>query len=80
MAMTSKQVLKTIVEKTGLKKAMVAARLGISPQSLNGRIQESANGKDLTVALASVTARACDYKIVFVPTDTKLKEGWYEVE
>lgn len=78
--MNAKQVLRMILDNSGLKRTIIAARMGISPQLLNGRIQETTKGKDISVSLASETARACDYKLVFVPTDTKIKEGWYEVE
>lgn len=74
--MKAQEALEVIMDVMGLKKRRVAMRMGISPQALNGRLRQEGLG---SVATAEI-ARACDYKLVLVPADTKMKEGWYEVE
>ena len=75
--MRASEALEMIIQSAKLKKRQVAARMGISPQALNGRMKQQGG---LGTSATAEIAKACDYKLVLVPTNTKLKEGWFEVE
>ncbi|MBQ9593324.1 MAG: hypothetical protein IJR36_05560 [Lachnospiraceae bacterium] len=77
MAMRASEALEMIIQSAKLKKRQVAARMGISPQALNGRMKQQGG---LGTSAAAEIAKACVYKLVLVPANTKLKEGWFEVE
>ena len=65
------EALNHILKENGIKKATLAARLGISPQILNSRIHV----RNMTVDLASDTLAAINYRIVLLPDTVKVPKG-----
>lgn len=74
--MTHSEAIRTIMAKKGIRTGQAAARLDMPCNKFVGRIDyQTINIKKLNEVL-----RVLDYKLVVVPSDTRLKEGEYEIE
>lgn len=68
-------IIKTILKENGIRKTVLANRLGLDRRVLDCRLR----GENMTTKNAVETARALDYKIVVVPVNTNVREGWFEI-
>lgn len=71
------EALEAVMAAKGVKKAELARRRGVRPQSVNTLFSDQ---KRVSLELASQTARVLDYRVALVPCDRKLPEGSYELE
>ena len=71
------EALEAIMSEKGVKKAELARRRGVKPQSINTLFSDQ---KKVSLELAAQTARVIDYRVALVPFDKKLPEGSYELE
>ena len=76
--MTSKEVLKKIMEEEKVNGATLANRLGLSIATAWDRV--NGKKKDMSVAILASTLASLDYKLVAVPRETKVTSGSYVVE
>lgn len=76
--MNDKAMVKELMAKQNLKAVTLAGRLGITPQTLNGRLNDPAGKWFRTNLLVSIL-RALDYKLVAMPREGKLPAGAYEI-
>ena len=77
--MTSKEIVKTIMEQKNVSNAELAHQVGIKPTAMWDRLNNT-NSKDLNVALLSGMLRALGYKIQIVPYSKKNTDGVFEVD
>ena len=77
--MTSKEIVKTIMEQQGVSNAELAHRVGVKPTAMWDRLNNT-NSKDLNVALLDDMLRALGYKIQIVPFNKQTPDGGYEVK
>ena len=77
--MTSKEIVKTIMEQKNISNAELAHQVGIKPTAMWDRLNNT-NSKDLNVALLNGMLRALGYKIQIVPYNKKNTDGVFEVE
>lgn len=77
--MTSKEIVKAIMEQKNVSNAELAHQVGIKPTAMWDRLNNT-NSKDLNVALLGEMLRVLGYKIQIVPYDKKTGEGIYEVK
>lgn len=74
--MTTREALKTIMEKRGVGTNKLADRMGKPPRFISDRIRS----KNITILHLNELLRMLDYKIVLVPRETTEKEDWVRVE
>ena len=74
--MNAPDIIRDIVAKQGIQFSTVCSRLGINKNTLSERLRQ----RNPRVEKMSEMLRVIDYKLVAVPSNTSLKEGWYEVE
>lgn len=67
--------IREIMEKQGVGNAKLADRVGISAQAMSNRLSQNNISIDRLVEMLKVL----DYKVVLVPSETRMKDGWYEV-
>ena len=77
--MTSKEIVRTIMEEKNISNAELAHQVGVKPTAMWDRLNNT-NSKDLNVAVLSGMLRVLGYKIQIVPYDKKTGEGIYEVK
>ena len=77
--MTSKEIVKAIMEQKNVSNAELAHQVGIKPTAMWDRLNNT-NSKDLNVALLSGMLRVLGYKIQIVPYNKQATEGIYEVK
>lgn len=74
--MIGKDIIKAIMETKGVSNATLANRLSITQQALWDRLNNKKATKDLSTAVLVDMAAALDYKVVVVPRETRIKEGY----
>jgi hypothetical protein len=74
--MTTKDALKTIMEKRGVGTNKLADRMGKPPRFISDRIRS----KNIGILHLNELLRMLDYKIVLVPRETVEKEDWVRIE
>lgn len=72
--MKSNEIVRSLMERQGLKPTSLAMRMGVSKQVVNNRLKKSK-----TVAVLVEVCKLMDYKVVVVPSNTRIKPDWYEV-
>lgn len=72
--MKSNEIVRSLMERQGLKPTSLAMRMGVSKQVVNNRLKKSK-----TVAVLVEVCKLMDYKVVVVPSSTRIKPDWYEV-
>lgn len=77
--MTSKEIVKSIMEQKNVSNAELAHQVGIKPTAMWDRLNNT-NSKDLNVALLSEMLRVLGYKIQIVPYNKKIADDIYEVK
>ena len=73
--MNEKELIKEIMLKEGIGNAQLAKRIGITTQAMWDRLNNPKN-KSLMISVASQILNAMDYKLVIVPSDKTVKEGY----
>ena len=74
--MKSNEVIRDLMEKNDIRFNKFAEVIGLKPNALASRMKRGNFSTDILNQMLD----AFGYKIVLVPKDTKLKDGWYEVE
>ena len=77
--MTSKEIVKTIMEQQEVSNAELAHKVGVKPTAMWDRLNNT-NSKDLNVAVLNDMVRALGYKIQIVPFNKQTPDGGYEVK
>lgn len=77
--MLVKSAVRAIMERKGIGLNALAKEIGKIPQTVSDRLNP-AKSTNLSIDKLDELIRAMGYKIVLVPEETKLKDGWYEVE
>ena len=78
--MTSKEIVKELMEKQGKKNVEFADMLNISPNALWDRLNNTRKTKDLSISTLNDMLRLLGYKILIVPRDIKVPDDSYKVD
>ena len=70
------EAISKILKENGIKKVVYAERLGIPPQTLNGRL----NYRNMTVDIACEMLDKLNYRLVLLPDTVKLPKEAIIVE
>lgn len=73
--MKALEAVRAIMELTGVKPSVLANRLGIKNNTMSNRLSR----EDITMDKYNETLRALDYKIIVVPSNTRVPDGGFEV-
>ena len=76
--MKATEAIKEVLKRNGISKAALARRLGMDPSKSAIRMRLEMD--NIGVVKLSETLRALDYKIVVMPSDTRMNEEWIEIE
>ena len=74
--MTTREALKTIMEKRGVGTNKLADRMGKPPRFVSDRLRSH----NIGIQHLNELLRILDYKIVLVPRETTEKEDWVRIE
>lgn len=77
--MLVKSAVRDIMELKGIGTNALAKMIGKIPQTVSDRLNPE-KGTNLSVDKLDELISAMGYKIVLMPTDEEMKDGWYEVE
>ena len=79
--MNGREIIKDIMTKQNITNSTLANRLGITPAALWDRIdtqpRQGKPRKDITVSLLSEMVQVMDYKVMIVPSNTRLPKDGY---
>lgn len=78
--MNNREIIKMIMKEQGVNNSALAKRLGITQATLWDRLDTTPRKgkprKDISVALFSEMLRALDYKVVVVPENARIRDGY----
>ena len=74
--MKTNEIIRELMEKDGVKFNKLAAKLGLKPNALASRMKRGNFSTNVLNQMLDVFG----YKIVLVPEEVELEDGWYEVE
>ena len=74
--MKTNEVIRELMKKNGTRFNMLAEILSLKPNALASRLKRGNFSTDKLNEMLGVFG----YKIILVPSDTKMKNGWYDVE
>lgn len=74
--MTTREALKTIMEKKGVGTNKLADRMNKPPRFVSDRLRST----NIGIQGLNELLRMLDYKIVLVPRETTEKEDWMRIE
>lgn len=77
--MLVKNAIRAIMERKGVGLNALARLVGKNSQFVSDKLNP-AKGSNMSTDKLDELIRVMGYKIVLVPDDVKLKDGWYEVE
>lgn len=81
--MNGRAIIRTVMEKNNVTNATLANRLGISQAALWDRIDTQPRPnkprKDIPVSLLSDMLQVMDYKVIVVPSNTRVPKDGYVV-
>lgn len=77
--MLVKSAVRAIMERKGIGTNALAKMIGKIPQTVSDRLNPE-KGTNLSIDKLDELVSAMGYKIVLMPKDVKMKDGWYEVE
>jgi len=77
--MLVKKAIRAIMDRKGIGLNALAHRLGKNSQFVSDKLNP-AKGLNMSTDKLDELIRAMGYKIVLVPEETELKDGWFEVE
>lgn len=76
--MLVKRAIRSIMERKGIGLNTLARMVGKNSQFVSDKLNP-AKGENMSTDKLDELIRAMDYKIVLMPADVKMKDGWYEV-
>lgn len=76
MRMKATEAVRKIMEDKGVTLTELAGRSGKKVNVIWDRLSQ----KNISVEKLNEMARVLDYKIIMVPRETRMSEGYYEVE
>lgn len=76
--MNAKKAVREIMAQTGTTLTVLASRCGKHIRVISDRLGDKSD--TITVSKLDEMLRAMDYKIVLMPRDVRMKEGWFEAE
>lgn len=78
--MNNREIIKTIMKEQEVSNSVLAKRLGVTQATLWDRLDTTPRKgkprKDISVALFSEMLRALDYKVVVVPENARIRDGY----
>ena len=77
--MKGREIVKEIMKEQGVTNSLMANRLNITQAALWDRIN-SGKVKDIPLSTLNEMLRALDYKIIIVPTDSRVPDKGYKVD
>ena len=77
--MLVKKAIRAIMDRKGIGLNALAHRLGKNSQFVSDKLNP-AKGLNMSTDKLDELIRAMDYKIVLMPTDVELEDGWFEVD
>lgn len=77
--MNSKVAVRTIMAEKGIGTTEMARVLGKLPQNVNDMLNLS-KAAHFTTGKLSELLQVLGYKIVLVPSDVPVQDGWYEID
>lgn len=73
--MIATDIIRNIMEKEDVKPSALAERLKIKNNTLSERMTQ----KNISVRKLNEMLKAMNYKMVIVPQDVQVEDGWYEL-
>lgn len=77
--MLVKKAIRAIMDRKGIGLNALAHMMGKNSQFVSDKLNP-AKGLNMSTDKLDELIRVMGYKIVLVPEDTKVRDGWYEVE
>ena len=74
--MKTNEIIRELMKRDGMKSVDLAERLGVGKTALSNRLNRGV----LSTSVLEQMMEIFGYKMVLVPKETELKDGWYEVE
>ena len=78
--MNNREIIKMIMREQEVSNSVLAKRLGVTQATLWDRLDTTPRKgkprKDISVALFSEMLRALDYKVVVVPENARIRDGY----
>lgn len=74
--MKAMEIVKDIMERTGMRQVTLRKRLGIESNTMANRMSM----KNISVDKLNEMLRAMDYKMVIMPNSVQNKAEWYDVD
>ena len=79
MEMLVKKAIRAIMDRKGIGLNALARMVGKNSQFVSDKLNP-AKGLNMSTDKLDELIRVMGYKIVLVPAETKLKDGWYEID
>lgn len=77
--MLVKKAIRSIMERNGIGLNALAHKMGKNSQFVSDKLNP-AKGLNMSTDKLDEMIRAMGYKIVLMPVEEELQDGWYEVE
>ena len=77
--MLVKSAVRKIMEEKGIGTNGLAKMIGKIPQTVSDRLNPE-KGTNFSIDKLDELIAVMGYKIVLMPTDEEVKDGWYEIE
>ena len=77
--MLVKKAIRAIMDRKGIGLNALARMVGKNSQFVSDKLNP-AKGLNMSTDKLDELIRVMGYKIVLVPTETKMKDGWYEID
>ena len=77
--MLVKKAIRSIMERNGIGLNALAHMMGKNSQFVSDKLNP-AKGLNMSTDKLDEMIRVMGYKIVLMPADTELQDGWYEIE
>lgn len=74
--MKAGDAIKKVMEEQGVRVSQIAYMTGKKSNVISERLSQ----ENISVGKMLEMLRVLNYKIVIMPRDTKMQDGWYEVE
>ena len=74
--MKTNEIIRELMDKNGMKFGELAERCDLKPNALASRLKRG----NFSTNVLNQMLEIFGYKIVLVPQDVKVRDGWYEVE
>ena len=74
--MKTSEIIRELMSKNGMRGIDLAEKLGVGTTALANRLNRGV----LSTPVLAKTMDIFGYKIVLVPKDTEMQDGWFEVE